>query len=100
LFKNFTINDKPGNNAFTLAAEASYCAADQGKNWQYHDEIHKNSKGENVAWVTTDVLKQFASNITMPDIKKFSNCLVSQNHSDIVQQNDNLAGSIGLQAIL
>ena len=98
LFKDFTINDKPGNKASTLAAEASYCAADQGKYWQYHDEIYKNSKGENVAWVTKDVLKQFASNINMPDIKKFSNCLDSQNHSDIVQQNDNLAGSIGLQA--
>jgi protein-disulfide isomerase len=34
----------------------------------------------------------------MLDIKKFSNCLDSQNHSDIVQQNDNLADSIGLQA--
>jgi len=34
----------------------------------------------------------------MPDIKKFSNCLYSQNHLDIVQQNDNLAGIIGLQA--
>jgi protein-disulfide isomerase len=98
LFKDFTINDKPGNKASTLAAEASYCAADQGKYWQYHDEIYKNSKGENVAWVTKDVLKQFASNINMPDIKKFSNCLDSQNHSDIVRQNDNLAGSLGLQA--
>jgi protein-disulfide isomerase len=98
LFKDFTINDKPGNKASTLAAEASYCAADQGKYWQYYDEIYKNSKGENVAWVTKDVLKQFASNINMPDIKKFSNCLDSQNHSDIVQQNDNLADSIGLQA--
>ena len=26
LFKDFTINDKPGNKASTLAAEASYCA--------------------------------------------------------------------------
>ena len=34
----------------------------------------------------------------MPDIKKFSDCLDSHNHSDIVEQNDNLAGSIGLQA--
>ena len=26
LFKDFTINDKPGDKASTLAAEASYCA--------------------------------------------------------------------------
>lgn len=98
LFKDFTINDKPGDKASTLAAEASYCAADQGKYWQYHDEIYKNSKGEYVAWVTKDVLKQFANNVNVPDIKKFSDCLDSHNHSDIVQQNDNLADSIGLQA--
>ena len=41
------------------------CAADQGKYWQYHDEISKNSKGEYVSWVTTDVLKQFASNVPL-----------------------------------
>jgi protein-disulfide isomerase len=98
LFKDFTINDKPGDKASTLAAEASYCAADQGKYWQYHDEIYKNSKGEYVAWVSKDVLKQFARNVNVPDIQKFSNCLDSNNHSDIVQQNDNLAGNIGLQA--
>ncbi len=98
LFKDFTINDKPGDKASTLAAEASYCAADQGKYWQYHDEIYKNSKGENVAWVTKDILKQFASNVNIPNIKKFSECLDSQNHSNIVEQNDNLANSMGLQA--
>jgi protein-disulfide isomerase len=98
LFKDFTINDKPGDKASTLAAEASYCAADQGKYWQYHDEIYKNSKGEYVAWVTKDILKQFASNVKIPNIKKFSECLDSQNHSNIVEQNDNLASSIGLQA--
>ena len=98
LFKDFTINDKPGDKVSSLAAEASYCAADQGKYWPFHDEIYKNSKGEYVAWVTKDVLNQFASNVNIPNIKKFSECLDSQNHSDIVQQNDNLANSIGLQA--
>src|SRR5215467_8297301 len=98
LFKDLTINDKPGDKASTLAAEASYCAADQGKYWQYHDEIYKNSKGEYVAWVTKDILKQFANNVKIPNMKKFSECLDSQNHSNIVEQNDNLANSVGLQA--
>jgi protein-disulfide isomerase len=98
LFKDFTINDKPGDKTSTLAAEASYCAADQGKYWQYHDEIYKNSKGEYIAWVTKDVLKQFASSVNVPDMKRFSDCLDSNNHSDIVEQNNNLASSFGLQA--
>ena len=72
--------------------------SDQGKYWPYHDEIYKNSKGENVAWVTKDILKRFASNVNIPNFKKFSECLDAQNHSNIVEQNDNLANSIGLQA--
>ncbi|MGB8448849.1 MAG: thioredoxin domain-containing protein, partial [Nitrososphaeraceae archaeon] len=31
LFKDFVINDRPSDKASTLAARASYCAADQGK---------------------------------------------------------------------
>ena len=31
----------------TLAAKVSYCAADQGKYWQYHDELYNNSHGSN-----------------------------------------------------
>lgn len=34
-FKDFTVNHREGNNASTLAAEASYCAAEQYKYWQY-----------------------------------------------------------------
>jgi protein-disulfide isomerase len=56
LFKDFTINDKPGNKASTLAAEASYCAADQGKYWQYHDEIQK-------AKMLLGLLKIFLNNL-------------------------------------
>jgi protein-disulfide isomerase len=96
ILQNF-VNTGQVRFLFNLAAEASYCAADQGKYWQYHDEIYKNSKGEYVAWVTKDILKQFASNVNIPNIKKFSERLDSQNHSNIVEQNDNLA-SIGLQA--
>ena len=47
VFKDFTINDKQDNNMSIVAARASYCAADQGKYWQYHDELYNNSQGEN-----------------------------------------------------
>jgi protein-disulfide isomerase len=58
LFKDFPINDLPADRASTLAAEASYCAADQGKYWQYHDELYNNLKGENTGWVTKNSLEQ------------------------------------------
>ncbi len=48
MFKDFVVNDRPLDKQSTLAARASYCAADQGKYWQYHDEVYNNSKGEDV----------------------------------------------------
>lgn len=98
LFRDFIVNDKPNDKASTLASRASYCAADQGKYWQYHDEVYNNSQGENVAWVTKDSLKQFAMNVQIPDITKFSECLDSQKYSDVVTQNHQLARWLGVSA--
>lgn len=98
LFKDFIVNDKPGDTTSMLAAIASYCAADQGKYWPYHNEVYNNSKGEDVAWVNPSILKQFAMDVKIPNINKFSNCLDSHTHANIVEQNNELAGNIGLQA--
>lgn len=98
LFKDFVVNDRPLDKASTLAARASYCAADQGKYWQYHDEVYKNSQGENVGWVTKDSLNQFAKNVKLPDLMKFSECLDSQKYNDAVAQNNELARSLGVSA--
>lgn len=97
LFKDFVINDKEFDKSSTLAARATYCASDQGKYWQYHDELFRNFN-ETSGWITEDSLKQFANNISVPDLVKFSNCLGSQKHSDIVAQNDGLARSLGLKS--
>ncbi len=98
-FKDFIVNDKPYDNSSTLAARASYCAANQGKYWQYHDELYSNSLGENTGWVTKESLKQFARNVKVPDLMKFSECLGSQKYSDVVKGNDQLGRSIGLKSI-
>lgn len=99
LFKDYPINDL-SDRASSKAAEASYCAADQGKYWQYHDEVYKNWNGENPspAWVTPASLKQFAANVGIGDIDEFSQCLDSGKYASIVRDNYNLARSIGLDA--
>jgi protein-disulfide isomerase len=96
LFKDFPINDH-ADRASSLAAEASYCAADQGKYWDYHDELYVNWKGENNGWVTKDSLKQFASNVGL-DGQQFSECLDSGRHRGLVRQNYELAVAAGLSA--
>ena len=98
MFKDFVVNDRPMDKQSTLAARASYCAADQGKYWQYHDEVYNNSKGEDVGWVTKEVLNLFAQNVRVPDLMKFSECVDSQKYNDVVAQNNELARSLGVSA--
>ncbi len=38
VFKDFPLNGPDS----LLAAEATYCAQDQGKYWKFHDELYKN----------------------------------------------------------
>ncbi len=98
VFKDFVINDKSFDRASTLAARASYCAADQGKYWAYHDEVYNNSKGENTGWITKSSLVDFARNVQVPDLTKFSTCLDSKKHIEVVFENDGLAKSLGLRS--
>ena len=99
LFKDFPINDH-SDRASSLAAEASYCAADQDKYWEYHDELYDNWNGENPipAWITKDTLKGFAQEVGIADIDKFSECLDSGRYSGIVRDNYDLARTVGLDA--
>lgn len=98
VFKDFVINDLPSDRASTLAAEASYCAADQGKYWQYHDELYDNSRGENTGWVTENSLKQFATRIGIQNLTEFSGCLENHTNRDLVEANTQLANGIGLRS--
>jgi protein-disulfide isomerase len=107
LFKDFVINnDTPAttstttvNKASVLAAEASYCAAEQGKYWEYHNELYKNAGDQNTEWITKDNLEKFANNTGIGNLMKFSDCVDSHKYSKIVNENDNLARSIGIQSI-
>ena len=96
LFKDFVINDRPSDKLSTLAAVGSYCAAEQGKYWPYHDEVYRNSKGENTDWVSKNSLTQFAVYAGISNVKKFSACLDSKKYESLVVTNDNLARSLGL----
>ena len=104
LFKDFIVNnDMPTTTTTvdepsTLAAEASYCAAEQGKYWEYHNKLYQNAEAENTDWVTIDNLKQIANNAGIGDQMQFSGCLESHKHSKTVKENDDLARSIGLQS--
>lgn len=96
IFKDLIINDLPKDKLSTLAAEASYCAAEQNKYWQYHDELYKNYKGQNTGWISNDSLIGFAKNVGINNIEQFSSCLNSHKYNQIVMKNDLLGKGIGL----
>lgn len=96
MFKDFIVNDNANDKSSTQAAEASYCAAEQGKYWEYHAELYDNWAGERTGWINLDSLKKFASTVNIPNIDKFSDCLNSHKYSNLVLTNDNIARNLGL----
>ena len=70
IFKDFPLN---GLDSF-LAAEASYCAQDQKKYWQYHDKLYKNWGGERTGWITRESLDEFANAVNL-NLDDFNTCL-------------------------
>jgi len=77
------------------AAQAAHCANDQGKYWEYHDELYSNWNGENTGWAVTDNLKKFASNIGL-DQKIFDQCLDSKKYEQRVKANFDIGKQLGV----
>lgn len=100
MFKDFPINDRvyAPRDGSTLAAEAAYCAGDQGKFWQYHDYLYNNREEEGIEWISPMVLTQFASDVGVQDMEQFSNCLDSHQYRESVRANYRLAQQLGLNA--
>ena len=93
VFKDFPLN---GPNSL-LAAEASYCAEDQEKYWQYHDELYKNWGGERTGWITRASLNGFAETIDL-DLNEFNDCLDNHAYKDRVITHYQLGKELGIDA--
>lgn len=95
---NFVFRDFPLNGPDSvLAAEASYCANDQGKYWEYHDEIYKNWAGEKTGWVNSDSLEQFAKTTNL-DVGQFNKCLDDKKYKQKVLDNERFGTDVGIRA--
>ena len=95
---NFVFRDFPLNGPDSvLAAEASYCANDQGKYWEYHDELYKNWAGEKTGWVNRNSLDQFAVTVGI-DAAQFDKCLDDKKYEQKVLDNQKFGERIGINA--
>ena len=78
------------------SANASYCADDQGKFWEYHATLYNNQGGINEGWANTDALKQFADDVGL-DADEFTDCLDSNKHAERVSYNKQVGASQGVE---
>ncbi|GAB1471305.1 thioredoxin domain-containing protein [Chloroflexota bacterium] len=79
------------------AAEAAYCAGDQGKFWEMHDVIFANQTGENVGAFSNPRLESFAKSLEL-DMTEFKDCTSSGKYSDLAAQDGKDATAAGIQA--
>jgi len=93
VFKDFPLN---GSDSL-LAAEASYCAEDQEKYWQYHDELYKNWGGERTGWITRESLDRFAVTVDL-ELVQFNTCLDEHKYQNRVTVHHEFGKEIGIDA--
>ncbi|MFQ5440808.1 MAG: DsbA family protein [Nitrosopumilaceae archaeon] len=93
VFKDFPLNGPDS----ILAAEASYCAGDQGKYWQYHDELYKNWGGEKTGWITRWSLNAFGTTVGL-DLDKFNQCIDDHKYQNKVNSLYQFGKDLGIDA--
>ncbi len=91
IFKDFTIigPDSIG------AAHAAHCAEDQGKFWEYHNELYDNWTGENNGWASSENLVRFAQNIGLNE-EEFNQCMSDGKYKQLVTASSNDAKNLGI----
>ncbi|EIJ66352.1 DSBA-like thioredoxin domain protein [Candidatus Nitrosopumilus salaria BD31] len=93
VFKDFPLNGPDS----ILAAEAAYCADDQEKYWQYHNELYKNWGGERTGWVTRESLEKFATTVNL-NLDEFNKCLDSHKYQNRVNTLYEFGKEVGIDA--
>ena len=74
------------------AGEAGHCAAEQGKFWEYHDQLFNNQGA-----LAVDDLKKYAAGIGL-DAAKFTACLDTSKHAERVKDGVALGTQLGVNS--
>ena len=77
-----------------IAAEATYCAEDQGRYWDYHVTLYDYQDHMNSGWANAERLKAFAFGLGL-DMDEFEECLDSDKYKQHVKMNLQKAKSSG-----
>ncbi len=75
----------------TPASEATYCADDQGKYWEYHSMLFIYQEDEiDGGWANANRLQAIAFNLGL-DIEQFDKCMTTDDHFARVNYNKQVA---------
>ena len=71
-----------------IAAQATHCADDQGKYWEYHSILYYKQEGIDNGWASKSMLKEYANELKL-DSDQFANCIDSAKYAKNVQNSYN-----------
>ena len=80
----------------TWAAEASECANEQGKFWDYHDFLYNHQGQENSGAFAKDKLEGFAQQIGL-NSSQFNSCLESDKYAQKIKDDLSAGQTAGVQ---
>ena len=81
-----------------IAAQASYCAEDQGQYWEYHTILYTFQDGHpDSGWADRDRLNSFAFSLDM-NMDEFDECMDSLKYKNRVKANYDEAVKNGVQS--
>ena len=72
------------------ASEATYCADDQGKYWEYHSMLFRYQEEIDDGWANANRLQAIAFNLDL-DIEQFDKCMTTDDHYARVNYNKQMA---------
>ena len=79
-----------------IAAQATYCAEEQGAYWEYHDLLYASQQGIDDGWANTERLQAFAFSLGL-DMELFDSCLDSGKYTKRIQYNISEAKKHGIR---
>ncbi len=71
-----------------IAAQATHCADDQGKYWEYHSILYYKQEGIDNGWASKSMLKEYANELKL-DSDQFASCIDSAKYAKNVQDSYN-----------
>jgi len=95
---NLVFIDLPflGRDSIT-AAQATYCADDQGKYWEYHETLYNFQETIDNGWASKDRLVSFAFNLDM-NMDEINDCMDSSKYAKRVKANYDESQRFGAEA--